>query len=126
MLVFQRTPNWLAPTLDYHERRAGGQRWLLHHVPYYSQWYRFWLFWRCAEGMLPAVKVDPAWDGDGALGQRRERRAAAACSGMYIGLSFGDRPDLLAKVMPDYPPAAKRIIRDNGVWATTLKRDNVH
>ncbi len=45
--------------------------------------------------------------------------------GMYIGLCFGDRPDLLAKVMPDYPPAAKRIIRDNGVWATTLKRDNV-
>ncbi|MGZ4771939.1 MAG: flavin-containing monooxygenase, partial [Ilumatobacteraceae bacterium] len=35
------------------------------------------------------------------------------------------RPDLLAKVMPDYPPAAKRIIRDDGIWATTLKRDNV-
>ena len=45
--------------------------------------------------------------------------------GMYLGLCFGDRPDLLAKAMPDYPPAAKRILRDNGEWASTLKRDNV-
>ena len=28
-------------------------------------------------------------------------------------------------MLPDYPPAAKRIILDNGIWATTLKRDNV-
>ena len=35
-------------------------------------------------------------------------------------------PDLLAKVVPNYPPGAKRLVRDNGVWATTLKRQNVH
>ncbi len=118
VLVFQRTPNWLAPTLDYHDDVTDGQRWLLHHVPYYSQWYRFWLFWRFAEGILPAVKVDPTWDGDGhsVSAANEELRMLL---GMYIGLCFGDRPDLLAKVMPDYPPAAKRIIRDNGVWATT-------
>ena len=27
--------------------------------------------------------------------------------------------------MPDYPPGAKRMLRDNGVWAGALKRDNV-
>ena len=32
--------------------------------------------------------------------------------------AYADRPDLLEKVLPDYPPAAKRIIVDNGVWAT--------
>ncbi len=124
VLVFQRTPNWLAPTLDYHADVAEGQRWLLTHVPYYSQWYRFWLFWRYAEGMLPAVKVDPDWDGQGQSVSAANEQMRMLL-GMYIGLCFGDRPDLLAKVMPDYPPAAKRIIRDNGVWATTLKRDNV-
>jgi 4-hydroxyacetophenone monooxygenase len=124
VLVFQRTPNWLAPTLDYHDDVADGQRWLLQHVPYYSQWYRFWLFWRYAEGILPAVKVDPLWDGNGqAVSAANEELRMLL--GMYLGLCFGDRPDLLAKVMPDYPPAAKRIIRDNGVWASTLKRDNV-
>ena len=29
---------------------------------------------------------------------------------------FGDRPDLLAKVVPHYPVGAKRMVRDNGVW----------
>ncbi len=124
VLVFQRTPNWLAPTLDYHADVANGQRWLLTHVPYYSQWYRFWLFWRYAEGMLPAVRVDPDWNGQGHSVSAANEQLRMLL-GMYIGLCFGDRPDLLAKVMPDYPPAAKRIIRDNGVWATTLKRDNV-
>ena len=125
VLVFQRTPNWLAPTLEYHDDLADGHRWLLQHVPYYSQWYRFWLFWRYAEGMLPAVKVDPDWEGHGQSVSAANEQMRMLL-GMYIGLCFGDRPDLLAKVMPDYPPAAKRIIRDNGIWATTLKRDNVH
>jgi 4-hydroxyacetophenone monooxygenase len=124
VLVFQRTPNWLAPTLDYHDDVADGQRWLLTHVPYYSQWYRFWLFWRYAEGVLPAVKVDPEWDGNGQSVSAANEQMRMLM-GMYLGLCFGDRPDLLGKVMPDYPPAAKRILRDNGIWATTLKRDNV-
>jgi 4-hydroxyacetophenone monooxygenase len=124
VLVFQRTPNWLAPTMDYHDNVADGQRWLLNHVPYYSQWYRFWLFWRYAEGILPAVKVDPDWDGHGQTVSAANEQLRMLL-GMYLGLCFGDRADLLAKVMPDYPPAAKRIIRDNGVWAETLKRDNV-
>ena len=124
VFVMQRTPNWLAPTLDYHADFPAGQRWLLNHLPYYSQWYRFWLFWRFAEGILPSVEVDPAWDGDGHSVSAANELLRMQL-GMYLGLCFGDRPDLLAKVMPDYPPAAKRIVRDNGVWATTLKRDNV-
>ena len=32
-----------------------------------------------------------------------------------IEAQYPDRPDLLAKVLPQYPPAAKRIIVDNGV-----------
>jgi 4-hydroxyacetophenone monooxygenase len=43
----------------------------------------------------------------------------------YLTEQFGDRPDLLEKVIPQYPPASKRIVVDNGIWARTLKRDNV-
>jgi 4-hydroxyacetophenone monooxygenase len=31
----------------------------------------------------------------------------------------------VAKVVPTYPVGAKRILRDNGVWARALKRDDV-
>ena len=37
----------------------------------------------------------------------------------------GDDPELLAKCVPDYPPAGKRMLIDNGHWFRALKRDNV-
>jgi 4-hydroxyacetophenone monooxygenase len=38
---------------------------------------------------------------------------------------FEDAPDLLAQVVPPFPPLAKRMLLDNGIWAATLKRDHV-
>lgn len=43
----------------------------------------------------------------------------------YLEQQFGDRPDLLEQVLPQYAPAAKRLLLDDGSWAATLKRDNV-
>ena len=34
-------------------------------------------------------------------------------------------PELLAKVVPTYPPFGKRMLQDNGTWLSTLQRDNV-
>lgn len=44
---------------------------------------------------------------------------------MYMQGQLADRPDLIEKVIPKYPPASKRIVLDNGIWPQTLKRDNV-
>ena len=49
-MIFQRTPPWILPTPDYHADIPGGKHWLLNHVPYYAKWFRFWMFWRTAEG----------------------------------------------------------------------------
>ena len=122
--IFQRTPCWFAPTPDYHEDFPPGQTWLMGHVPTYGHWYRFWLFWRFAEGVLPAAKVDPSWaPQDRSVSEMNEllRMLLAA----YIEMQLPDDPELCAKVTPTYPPASKRIIRDNGVWIDTLRRDNV-
>ena len=43
----------------------------------------------------------------------------------HLKATFADRPDLLEKVTPDYPPIAKRVVRDDGIWAATLRRDHV-
>ena len=34
-------------------------------------------------------------------------------------------PDLLAKVVPDYPATGKRTLQDNGSWLQALQRENV-
>ena len=122
--IFQRTPNWMFPSPTYHDSVPDGFQWLLGHVPSYRQWYRFWLFWRGAETLRPIAEVDPEWpDQSRSVSElndvMREQLTEA------IAAQYTDRPDLLEKVIPRYPPAAKRIIVDNGVWGEALHRDNV-
>jgi 4-hydroxyacetophenone monooxygenase len=122
--VFQRTPPWFGPTPDYHDEVSEGQRWLYGHVPSYSEFNRFSIFWKMGDGALAAVRVDEDWEPKGeAVSEQNEfvRLVLAA----YLQAEFADRPDLLEAVTPHYPPGAKRMLRDNGVWAGALKRDNV-
>jgi 4-hydroxyacetophenone monooxygenase len=122
--IYQRTPNWLVPNPLYHDEVSAGQRWLFAHVPFYSQWYRFWIFFRGAEALLPCTKVDDDWPlGGPSVGVANDVLRAALTE--YLQSEFADRPDLLAQVVPDYPPAGKRMVLDNGIWARTLKQDHV-
>jgi len=124
--VFQRTANWLLPVPDYHAEIPAGQRWLMTHVPWYAHWHRFWLFWRLGDGMfLPRVRVDRSWphqDRSVSAGNEEMRVLLAAA----IELQLADRPDLIPKAVPGYPPASKRILVDNGAWLEALKRPNVN
>jgi 4-hydroxyacetophenone monooxygenase len=123
LLVFQRTPPWLVPTEDYHREVSDRTLWLLRHVPTYTHWYRFWLFWQYAEGVLPAARVDPDWQGDGSVSAIND--LARQLLTAYIQAAFAGSPELIDEVLPTYPPFAKRIVRDNGVWPGALQRDNV-
>ena len=42
----------------------------------------------------------------------------------YIKAQLGDRPELIEKVLPTYPPYGKRMLLDNG-WYQALRRDDV-
>jgi len=122
--VFQRTPPWLAPSPKYHDEVPAAMRWMYEHVPSYSEWNRFLIFWRMGDGALAAVRVDPAWEGGEQSVSAMNDMTRQLLTG-YLQMEFGDRPDLLEHAIPDYPPGAKRMILDNGIWARTLKRDNV-
>ena len=123
--VYQRTPAWLIPTPDYTADVSAEQHWLFENVPAYANWSRLWTFWRNVEGLLPAGRVDPSWDRDtnNSVGEINE--LARLVMQAYLETEFSDSPDLLARVIPDYPVAAKRMIRDDGSWAAALSRDNV-
>ena len=43
----------------------------------------------------------------------------------WITSQVDDDPELIAKVVPDYPATGKRTLQDNGSWLRTLTRDNV-
>lgn len=124
LLVFQRTPPWMGPTPDYHDAVADELCWLYEHVPFYSEWNRFCIFWRLGDGTIAAVTVDPDWDGGGESVSGLNDLMRQMFLG-YIDEQFADRPDLRDACTPHYPPGAKRIIRDNGAWPSALKRTNV-
>jgi len=124
LLVFQRTAPWLIPTENYHDVLPDGVRWLLHHVPDYARWDRLWIFWRTQEGLLPCATIDPDWPPtEQSVSMMNEFIRQMLMEHLTAGFP---EPDLLAAVVPDYPPLAKRFVRDNGIWARTLHRDDVH
>lgn len=122
--VFQRSAPWLKPTSELRRDIPDSEQWLFSRMPLYRAYYRFSIFLPRAIGQLQAVTVDPDYP-------PTERSVSAANEQMrqlltaYLEGQVTDRPDLAEKVIPDYPPGAKRIIRDDGTWIATLKRDNV-
>jgi 4-hydroxyacetophenone monooxygenase len=124
LTVFQRTAQWMFPNPNYHEPVGPGVQWALRHLPFYGRWYRFLLFWPGCDGGLAAARVDPAWP--------HQDRAVSEMNDMtrqlftdWITSQVDDDPDLVAKVVPDYPATGKRTLQDNGSWLRTLTRDDV-
>jgi len=121
--IFQRSPQWVRPSTDYHRTVLPEVSWLLEHVPYYYQWYRFGLFWRFADGLLKSLNRDPEWPHpERSVNKLNDRHRQQLTD--YLMSELEGREDLVAKVLPDYPPYGKRILVDND-WYRTLKRDNV-
>ena len=125
LTVFQRTAQWMFPNPNYHEPVGTG----------------------CAVGAAPPAVLRPLVPVPDLLARLRQgprpprsstptgrtsRRAVSEINDLarmmftdWITSQVGDDPELLAKVVPDYPATGKRTLQDNGSWLRTLTRDNV-
>ncbi|MFW0783174.1 SDR family oxidoreductase [Gordonia sp. CPCC 206044] len=119
--VFQRTPQWIAPREGYGEPVSPEMRWVLDNIPHYWNWAR-------TTALKPnnprdTIAPDPEWQSAGGIFSRSNDRLRENLTG-YIKTQVDNRPDLVEKLVPDYTPAARRPIVDNG-WYRSLTRDNV-
>jgi 4-hydroxyacetophenone monooxygenase len=123
LTVFQRSPQWVAPSSDYFSRVGDEIHWLMNNVPNYRQWYRFRLAWQFNDKVHGALQVDPDWP-------HPDRSVSAVNDGHrafftgYIEQQLEGRDDLIEKSLPRYPPFGKRMLIDNG-WFAALKEPNV-
>ena len=124
LVVFQRSAQWMFPNPRYHDRVPPGDQWAMRHLPGYARWYRFLLLWQATDKMLDVARVDPTWP-DLPLSTNSASARFREMAIRWIQSQVGDDPELLAKVVPDYPPLGKRILQDNGSWLACLQRDNV-
>ncbi|MBL4811052.1 MAG: NAD(P)/FAD-dependent oxidoreductase [Rhodobacteraceae bacterium] len=123
LTIYQRSAPWALPRHNYKNLVTDNVKWVLAEVPGFARWYRFMLLWAYGDAVHDALIIDPDWDG-GTLTISKRNADIRTLWETYIKEELADRPDLLEKAMPDYPPFGKRALRDND-WFTTLKRDNV-
>ena len=124
LTVFQRVAPWMFENPIYHEKVPEGKKWCLEHLPFYTRWFRFLLFWCACDGAYDTVVVDPEWP--------HQERSVNEMNDFvyqmfsdYIRGQVSDNEELLLKVLPDYPPMGRRTLQDNGSWLGALQRDNV-
>lgn len=123
LTILQRTKHWIRVLPDYHRTVGPGKQWLLEHVPFYQNWYRFKLFWSYGDGVWNSLVADPDWPHkDRSMNATNDRHRQIYTQHLSDALD-GDEA-LLEKITPAYPPFAKRMLIDNH-WCEMLKRDNV-
>jgi 4-hydroxyacetophenone monooxygenase len=125
LTIFQRTAQWIIPNPLYHAAVPPGDAWALRHLPFYGRWYRFIMtFAGIAMGIEP-YRIDPEHDDptQRSINAANARRSEALLASMRTLVS--ERPDLVEKIVPDYPATGKRILQDDGTWLRCLQRPNV-
>lgn len=123
LTIYQRSPQWARDIKGYRDLIDEGEMWLLENFPFYAEWFRFSMFWRYGDGLLPALRKDPEWEHPNrSMNRINDRHRQEMLT--YIESMIGHRSDLMEKCVPTYPPYGKRILLDNG-WYEMLLRDNV-
>jgi cation diffusion facilitator CzcD-associated flavoprotein CzcO len=122
LTIVQRQPNWVIPNPLVLKEVPELERWGWEKIPFVYKWSR-------VESMSPGINRGPMRDeatfdpdhhartgGISALNDQIKDLARA-----YAAEKLGHRPDLLAKVLPSFPPFAKRQVLDPGYYDTLLR-----
>jgi 4-hydroxyacetophenone monooxygenase len=122
--LYQRTPPWMLPTENYNDAFPPEFHDLLEYLPIYGRWDRLWQFWIMHEGLFVAARVDPDWVSDNADSVSAGNDFVRS---MLVDVLRSQVTDdrLFEKMVPHFPPFAKRALRDDGRWVGALKRPNV-
>ena len=120
--LFQRSPCWVMSHPRYGQKLSGVERWLIESVPFYLNWLRFKESWQLGDPILDALRADPDWTRSDSVSAGND--AMRKTMTRYAVNELRSKPELIAKVVPTYPPHAKRMVLDNG-WFRTLLRDDV-
>lgn len=105
--LLQRNPSWAYDTPGYLSPNPPEVNWLDRNFPYLTNFIRFQMGWFRAHGRVAEPdEIDPDFQDPYAISalnkQVRDQRIA------FIQSKFGDRPDLMEKMVPSNPPYSSR------------------
>jgi 4-hydroxyacetophenone monooxygenase len=122
LTIFQRTAQWIIPNPLYHAPVPAGDRWALRHLPFYGRWYRLIMSLPGIAAGTGPYRIEPGHHDPSSRSVNAVNAQRADALLTWMKSVVGDRPDLLAKVVPDYPATGKRILQDDGTWLRCLQR----
>jgi 4-hydroxyacetophenone monooxygenase len=126
LTLFQRTPRWCMEAPGYLKPFPPQVTWLDRNFPYLVNFNRLFASWRARpEALMGVMTVDPGHRDPGSVSADNKRMRDQCVA--FLERKLGERPDLLAKMLPDLPPMTSRPVlvdsQDNIYDA--LLRDNV-
>ncbi|ABH00083.1 probable monooxygenase (plasmid) [Rhodococcus jostii RHA1] len=121
--VVVRSPHWLVPEKAVSGDVTEGEKWALANLPFYDRWFRLRSYWFASDNLYPLPRIDKEWAATH-LSASPANDMVLRTAQEYLQTSFTDRPDLIAKLTPDFRPYAKRIVKDPGFFAA-LNREHV-
>jgi 4-hydroxyacetophenone monooxygenase len=120
--VFQRSPTWMAIHPEYTRAIRPAEQWALDTLPGFARWYRVMTYAWAIDGKFDRITIDPEWKQAGSISAAnavvREKLISQATA------ILGDRPDLIEKLIPAYPPYVKRPNVNDGSFYRALMADN--
>lgn len=123
LVVFQRNAPWMLPAPAYHQEVSETFSWLVRKVPHYAQWFRLWTTVLGIPGRFHTVRAEENWPQAPLSVSRKNHQVREELIDL-LREQFEGHPELLKHAIPSYPPGAKRMLRDNGVWAQALKAEH--
>ncbi|MFJ5107551.1 MULTISPECIES: flavin-containing monooxygenase [unclassified Glutamicibacter] len=123
LVVFQRNAPWMLPAPTYHAEVSDTFAWLVRKVPCYAQWFRLWTTVLGIQGRFHTVRAEENWSQAPLSVSHKNHQVREELIGM-LSKQFAGHPELLKHAIPSYPPGAKRMLRDNGVWAKALTAEH--
>jgi len=124
LTVYQRSPSWTSVNPEYDRPIREGEHWAMEHLPYFAGWMRAAVFNWTLDLPPHHIMVDPDWPQDGLSVSAANDFVRQRQTAVYEQW-LGDRPDLLEKLLPKYPPFVKRPTISHGNFFEAVKRDNV-
>lgn len=123
MTIFARSKQWAAPFPQFRKKVPEGVRYLMQVVPLYRAWLEQRLSWTFNDRVHGTLFRDPEWEHpERAVNEINDAHRRVFTR--YVEEQLQDRPELIERVLPEYPPFAKRMLLDNG-WFRTIKKPNV-
>jgi 4-hydroxyacetophenone monooxygenase len=122
LTTISRQPHWIIPE-QVGQEVSPAMQWAFTNLPFFNQWFRLRTYWYGSDKGYEVSRIDPEWAKDHLSVSPANDVILQVCQA-YLDATFADDPELKAKLTPDFPPFAKRVVKDPGYYAA-LKRDHV-